>query len=460
MRRLAPIPILVVCLSGMFGFAEGVSAAPPVAASPPTPTVAADRAMVPMRVLVVREDRPGCGTTCAEWISAEGDFVDRTPLDFQRIFWALGARTLPVLMHSRGGSMEAALEVGRLLRQHHAAVAVARTILPTCLDPDSACREWRGTSLVGRPAETGLCLSACVAALAGGEVRLAGPETVVGVHLVRAPQRVLRETRMRYRRDEDGNRIELGPEPTGESLTIPPYTIAPGDPYYETIARFYREMGLIDGLVPLMESAPPSGIRLVTPRERAALRLTTGPQTVGSLLPGITPARLVGPIEVADPAVPRIYRPIVPVMQWAVAELRLSDGGSVALRFDGIIGARTVNWIVAVDRVRLPARAVGVGFRMVTAERVHRAFALPRPRPAPGEAPAPAVPPAGSMATADFCALARAPMVVLQLLHRAQRHRIQIVRTADRTRLPELEPMRALLCRSVSNVAAVAPAFR
>jgi hypothetical protein len=131
--------------------------------------------VAPMRVTIVRSDEPGCEPYCAEWISAEGKINAGTPGEFRRALQKMGARNLPVFIHSGGGLIPAALEIGRMLLARKLNIIVTGT--PARRGRRRASR-WasprpstraalRPARLFWRRAPSGLCrrsvLSACTA---------------------------------------------------------------------------------------------------------------------------------------------------------------------------------------------------------------------------------------------------------------------------------------------------------
>jgi len=143
---------------------------------------------LPMTVAIVRSDAPGCEPLCPEWIAAEGEITTATPALFRKALKAAGKKKLPVIINSPGGQMNAALEIGRMIRKAKLDVAVGWTLYGGCKPTDKACKLpkeqkgiYRGTVFSGR----GFCNSACPLVLASGIQRLSGIWTYVGVHQVR-----------------------------------------------------------------------------------------------------------------------------------------------------------------------------------------------------------------------------------------------------------------------------------
>src|SRR5262249_11120233 len=106
----------------------------------------------------------------------------------------LGQRKLPIYFHSPGGSVEAGLTIGRLLRERRMTAGVARTI-PLGCDPtqqhedncDAVKRSGKELVAEFRTART-LCNSSCVYALIGATVREVAAGARIGVHETAAGQ--------------------------------------------------------------------------------------------------------------------------------------------------------------------------------------------------------------------------------------------------------------------------------
>jgi hypothetical protein len=109
---------------------------------------------------------------------------------FRALLVHLGKRKLPVYFHSPGGSVMAAIEIGRLMRTHRMTAGVGRTIPRGCdplVERESACdalkRSGRELPSEMRTART-MCNSSCVYALIGATVREVAAGALVGVHSI------------------------------------------------------------------------------------------------------------------------------------------------------------------------------------------------------------------------------------------------------------------------------------
>ncbi|HEY8579560.1 MAG TPA: hypothetical protein VIL72_06710 [Beijerinckiaceae bacterium] len=110
-------------------------------------------------------DPARCKTRCTQVIVAEGEIAERTPQDFTAFVRAQlrnpNARGV-IFLHSPGGRVVAAMQLGHLFRRAGAAVVVAR--------------------VDGEGMKTARCYSACVYALMGAKKRVIPTGSSVGIH--------------------------------------------------------------------------------------------------------------------------------------------------------------------------------------------------------------------------------------------------------------------------------------
>jgi hypothetical protein len=114
------------------------------------------------------------GGVCAGcvWFAAEGDITPDTPALFAEYFGepSSGNGGPTIVIHSQGGDLTAALELGRLFRAH----AVRIGIGDTNVDPQYGAHISR--------IDPGQCLSACAYAYLGAEVRTLTDDQTLGFH--------------------------------------------------------------------------------------------------------------------------------------------------------------------------------------------------------------------------------------------------------------------------------------
>ena len=146
----------------------------------PVPDAAAsDPRFKPMRFRVVRVPVTECvGNLCAHWIAAEGLIDAHTPERFRDFLGKLSGRQLPVAFDSPGGDVKAAMELGRLIRDHGLPTMIGTTRYLSCMKADLSCADgiiadsYKGLVVNATP-----CVGACVVAFVGGTLRSATPSS-------------------------------------------------------------------------------------------------------------------------------------------------------------------------------------------------------------------------------------------------------------------------------------------
>ena len=278
-------------------------AAPPAVAQPTAPAVpataapavTATAANAPMQVFLVRSGPPGCEPHCTEWIAAQGQIDKSTLSQFKKVLAQIGNRRVPILIHSGGGTVDDAIEIGRLIRAKGLDVAVTKTEFVPCAPSDTACRKKIAKGgLIGTPkARLSYCASACAFILAGGVRRYVGPWTVLGVHQITSFQkhvRLLRTYQITTRRVW-GAPVEVKKTLIGEK-TIAEKTVQTQtkSSTYENVRQHFVAMGVDDSIMPILMAAPGTAIRWLTRAELAQTRMATeisvtGEQLIASAFP-------------------------------------------------------------------------------------------------------------------------------------------------------------------------------
>jgi hypothetical protein len=225
-----------------------------------------------MQVHLVRSAEPGCDPQCPEWIAAQGKIDGSSVARFKRVLRQLGDRKLPVLIDSNGGRVNEAFAIGRLARARGLDVVVSRTDFATCAPADAACRRRLRAETVrlGLPrADMSKCASSCAFVLAAGTRRLVGPMAYVGVHQIRSFYIYARVVRT-YRFTATSKQLVSERRVTERVVE----TRTPQKTYDE-IGRYFAEMGIGDGLMPLILATPGDRLHWLTPEELKATGLAT-----------------------------------------------------------------------------------------------------------------------------------------------------------------------------------------
>jgi hypothetical protein len=210
---------------------------------------------VPIAFYVAKGEPNSCGKGCDTWIAADGMIDFGASGRLKKFLAERSHQKLPIFFHSAGGSVDHAIEIGRILRQQEVRAGVARTTPNACASSqprDKACEAVKraGKVLEAQLGISGSCSSACVYALVGAKIRLIAPGSRLGVHASVA------------------NRIFSN----GTVL------IAPLRQLQDINARTKRyliEMGIDPGLLEVALGTPNENIRYLTRDEIARFRIDT-----------------------------------------------------------------------------------------------------------------------------------------------------------------------------------------
>ncbi len=238
------LPILAVALA----------AAAPAAAQQPHP---------PMTIAVVRLAGDGCAGDCPEYIAAQGVVQTDSHRRFKAVLGTLKGRRLPVVISSPGGDVDAAMQIGRAIREAGLDVAVGRT---------AAVEGRQGRTVV---LDGTICSSACTLILAGGVRRYAPPQARLGVH-----QMAQSETERVIEREVVADRVvsERVISQRTRPLDAPPEVANKG------VAEHLAALGIGRGFTDLTLATPHDKIRVLTPAERLATGIVTQDADPGAIL--------------------------------------------------------------------------------------------------------------------------------------------------------------------------------
>jgi hypothetical protein len=234
---------------------------------------------LPMRVVIVRNNVPGCEPLCPQWISAEGQITAKTPAVFRMAVAQAKGLHLPIVVSSTGGDVDAALVIGKMIRERKLDVVVGWTYFANCAPHQKDCvlpkaqkGVYRGIAL----SHQGFCVSACSFILASGENRLLGEGAFVGVHQI---SRTITREKVRY---YESYRIVNGKK---EILSRKIVSRKPMKSYVSTeldkrlkkkIISYFKTMGVDGSLFAMFDKAPPSSMYMLRPQEARQTKLITG----------------------------------------------------------------------------------------------------------------------------------------------------------------------------------------
>ena len=232
------------------------------------------------KIKLVRLAAHECEPLCPEWIMIQGKIEAESADVFKTVLKEVGKRRVPVFVDSRGGAVDAALTMGRMIRTRALDVVVTGTDIVSCGKDDAACRKRTGNGQVlGRPRAIGaLCASSCAFLLAAGTHRYAGRSGLVGVHQI-ISFRTTQQTWQRYisHREVRGGRVvevsrEVISETRGPKKTFQTKT---NDETYVKVRKYFTEMGIDDSIMGLLLSKPSSDIHWLTAAELGSTHIVT-----------------------------------------------------------------------------------------------------------------------------------------------------------------------------------------
>ncbi len=257
----------------------------------------------PMRILIVRGAGPDCPSSCPEWISLEGAFVKEAPALFRKALEQVGARKPQVLVSSGGGVVDAAMEMGRLLRAKGLDVSVARTLVSASAENMAASKKTSQSAVLvvngGSPSVGGaFCASACPLLLAAGKARHVAPYARVGLHKMVVPE----HDETQHVRYLQTHTLTLGDQVISKQTRvvgeqklvthIGRHSTSEKD--YRKVAAYLDEMGLPSAkVVEFMHKASPDGMLWMSRQGLADTLLATDAQPPEAAL-GLAP-KVVAP---------------------------------------------------------------------------------------------------------------------------------------------------------------------
>lgn len=301
----------VMRIAHLLAFAFSLIALPALAQDKP----AAAPQPEPMRIVLTRSAEP-CEPDCREWLAAQGAITKDTPAELRRALAELNGRKLPLLVYSTGGTVEAAIAMGELVRKSGLDIAVARTVFSQ-----------REPALGTIDERSPLCASACTLFLASGVRRIIPPQSRIGVH-----QQTIVETETTTVRDYRvvRGRRELVDERT-ETRTVKQEQ-ATGE-IDAKMRRYLDAMGLDRSFIEVTVSTPADTMRYLKPDEMRATTIATqiGPAALAfeDLRPALPPAPGSSRSLSAAPVLPATL--VAPATPLGSVELGPHRGGKLRL---------------------------------------------------------------------------------------------------------------------------------
>jgi hypothetical protein len=231
-----------------------------------------------MRFVVVRSSAPGCEPNCPEWISAEGTIEAGTPALLKRLLKTLGGRPLPIVVNSPGGNVDAALQLGRMVRKNKLDIAVGITEFSGCSPGMKNCRgnDAKDQTYSGVAHDSGaMCNSACPLMFAGGIRRVVGEWAYLGVHQITT---TFRREKLLYRttyRMVNGRKKIISTRIVSRKNAGSYKTYEMSKAVEKRLSAYLKEMGVEQGVLDVMKATPASDIRQIEPDDMLEMKLVT-----------------------------------------------------------------------------------------------------------------------------------------------------------------------------------------
>lgn len=236
-----------------------------------------------MRFVVVRSSAPGCEPNCPEWISAEGTIESGTPALLKRTLKTLGGRHLPIVVNSPGGNVEAALELGRIIRKNKLDIAVGATAFSGCEPQTKNCHanDGKGAPYFGIALDGGaMCNSACPLMFAGGVRRLVGEWAFLGVHQITTTyhrEKLLYRTTYKV---VNGRKKIISTKIVSRKNAGSYKTYEMSKAVEKRLSAYLKEMGIGEGVLVTMKNTPASDIHQLVPANMLRMNLVTSEGSV------------------------------------------------------------------------------------------------------------------------------------------------------------------------------------
>src|SRR5665213_1283224 len=245
-----------------------------------------------MDFLVVRSSGIECEPDCPEWIAAEGRIVPETAGRLAKFLADPSRRKLPLILNSGGGSIEAAVAMGRIIRKYKMDTGVGQTFFTHCqkADPqtgkcksDGVLQDAEGVAFPNRS----YCASACPLVLLGGVHRVVDPGSFVGLHEPKGDSQPYIDHYLIKYRMENGKKHILSKNFVNRTY-LKKKTIVGITPRLRVeLDKYLKEMGGSLEILAEMEKAQPETMNWISyyshDRERLGL-VTNNTRTLASLI--------------------------------------------------------------------------------------------------------------------------------------------------------------------------------
>ncbi|MHB0953529.1 MAG: COG3904 family protein [Allorhizobium sp.] len=229
-----------------------------------------------MSFIIVRST--GCQTDCLEWISGEGRITSDTPARLKKVLKSMGNRKLPIVLLSGGGDVDAALQMGRMIRKAGLETAIGATRLKGCPTMEPRCRGGvakKGASEGQAFSWGAYCFSACPFMLAGGTVRSASQWSSLGVHQITTTRQSIHVTYQIQYKMVNGKKKEVSRKEVRRKLKDEGQTTKLSKKLQARLDAYFKEMGIDLNIMEFVSSVGPHNMRMLSTVEALRLGLLT-----------------------------------------------------------------------------------------------------------------------------------------------------------------------------------------
>jgi hypothetical protein len=268
----------------ILGPGESLAASPAAkgndAAAAPTKTIEPD-----MSFVIVRSDRNGCEPNCPQWIQAEGKIVAGTPAKLSRLLADPPNRNLPILLNSYGGDISAALAIGRMIRRFHMNTGLGVTGFEFCnpfqdgkCQPSVSNKSFRGSA----HEYMAICFSACPLILLGGETRVVGVTSMLGLHQPITISHPYMDRYWETYRMVNGRKVIISKKLVKRTALPSKTSIGITPNLKHELTLYFNEMKAQTKILDEMATASPKEMHRVEQNDAQNLGLSTGIKTLAT----------------------------------------------------------------------------------------------------------------------------------------------------------------------------------
>ncbi|RFB78810.1 hypothetical protein DYH55_13290 [Methylovirgula sp. 4M-Z18] len=157
-----------------------------------------------------------------------------------------------------------------MIRQRGLEIAVGQTRFFGCEPSDASCAKRSGFAGYHGIVSSGpaYCASACSFLFAGGVKRYVGVLARIGVHqTIRRQTHVLTRYMVHFLKYPDGHRVEVSRQTIGQTRWTDEPEAETSAAQYRDVAAYLKQMGIGDGVLPLVLATPNTSIHWMTSAE-------------------------------------------------------------------------------------------------------------------------------------------------------------------------------------------------